>query len=169
MMNPFRGMTSGQRAIIIVKLVQTAVMLVAMVMMMLLAIQSAHADEESCKAARAYIPHKIGQVCLINGELQSCDGDRSWHLLTITNGGTVTLLAHLTYHEAEFARARELGEPATKVECDAAGARAAAEKREQEAHDAKDDAIIRAKAPNCHQGGDISRTAGDIKSAEVFQ
>jgi hypothetical protein len=77
-----------------------------------------YADEESCKTA-AETPNSA---------------DHSWHLLTITYGGTVTLLKDLTRHEAEFARARALGEPATVKECREI---AAAEKRRREAEEAE--------------------------------
>ena len=36
--------------------------------------------------------------------------DRSWHLLTQSEGGTVSLLKDLTKHECEFARDRVLNE-----------------------------------------------------------
>jgi hypothetical protein len=47
-------------------------------------------------------------------------GDRSWHLLTQTYGGTITLLRDLTKHECEFAMHRAKGEPATEEEIIAA-------------------------------------------------
>ena len=42
--------------------------------------------------------------------------DRSWHLLTQSYGGTVSLIRDLTKHECEFARARALHLPATDAE-----------------------------------------------------
>ncbi len=51
---------------------------------------------------------------------------RTWHLLTISEGGTVSLLKDLTKHQCEFSRARALGLPATDEE-------KAAEKKRREA------------------------------------
>src|ERR1039458_8712492 len=48
---------------------------------------------------------------------------RSWHLLTQTYGGTVSLLKDLTQHECEFAMHRAKGEPATEEELAAEAAR----------------------------------------------
>lgn len=91
----------------------------ALVFLMLLCpVTWCYADEESCKAAAE----------------PSNPADHSWHLLTITYDGTVTLLKGLTRHEAEFARARALDEPATVKECKEA---AAAEKRRREAEEAE--------------------------------
>lgn len=42
--------------------------------------------------------------------------DRSWHLMSVTYGGTVTLLKGLTHHEAEFMYDRLMGLPATEAE-----------------------------------------------------
>ncbi len=56
---------------------------------------------------------------------------RSWHLLTQTEGGTVSLIKDdLTKHECEFAMHRALGQPATDEEI--ASAKRAADKRAQE-------------------------------------
>jgi len=41
---------------------------------------------------------------------------RTWHLLTQSYGGTVSLIRDLTKHECEYARARALGLPATPEE-----------------------------------------------------
>jgi hypothetical protein len=83
--------------------------------LILMAFGVCHADTESCAAAR-----------------EKPNANRDWHLLTITEGGTVTLLKKLTHKEAEFARARALGEDATVEQCDATDARIADEKRRNE-------------------------------------
>lgn len=78
--------------------------------------------------------------------------DRSWHLMSVTYGGTVTLLKGLTHHEAEFMRDRLLGLPATAKEKAKAAADAAAEAKAEAVQDAADAVIIRAKAPSCSTG-----------------
>lgn len=66
-------------------------------------------------------------LCLRPGDPPGCvelkiDGvpvselERNWHLLTISNGGTVSLVKDLTKHECEFAMHRAKGEPATEEE-----------------------------------------------------
>lgn len=47
---------------------------------------------------------------------QEAAPDTSWHLLTKTEGGTVSLLKGLSKHECEFVRARMLGQAATDEE-----------------------------------------------------
>lgn len=111
------------------------------------------ADEQSCKAARA-----------------APSADHSWHLLTITEGGTVTLLKDLTRKEAEFARARALGTNATVEECDRADKEAAQEKRYYEAKAKIDEGILRAKAPKCPAGETQDKQAeASIRKAWVKQ
>jgi len=51
---------------------------------------------------------------------QTPDDAPTWHLLTQSEGGTVSLVKGLTKHECEFARARTLGLPATPAEEEAA-------------------------------------------------
>lgn len=69
--------------------------------------------------------------------------ERNWHLLTISYGGTVSLVKDITKHECEFAMHRVKGEPATEEEV------AAAQKRRENAW--------------------ATINPGDIKSAECFQ
>lgn len=40
----------------------------------------------------------------------------NWHIMTMSHGGTVSLVKNLTKHECEFMRARSLGLPATEEE-----------------------------------------------------
>jgi hypothetical protein len=100
----------------------------------------AHADEESCKAAR-----------------DPASSDHGWHLLVITNGGVVTLLKDLTHKEAEYSRARTIGTAATAKECDEADKREAERVRMEDERRKADEALIRAKAPKCPVG----ETEGD--------
>jgi hypothetical protein len=78
--------------------------------------------------------------------------DHSWHVLCITNGGTISLLKGLTKHEAEFTHDRALGLPATAEE------KAAAKKAREDADKAaalraqKEDAILRKHAIACPVG-----------------
>jgi hypothetical protein len=123
----------------------------AMIFLLLfLSATACRADEESCKAAAE--PANVR--------------DRSWHLLTITHGGTVTLLKGLTKHEAEFARARALNRPATVKECEEA---AADEKRRREAEAAREEAELREwkkTAPACPKAG-ASKTPDSTLAIEV--
>jgi hypothetical protein len=104
--------------------------------------------------------------------------DRSWHLLTQTYGGTVSLLKDLTQHECEFAMHRAKGEPATGEE------RAAEAARIKHIQDDYADWKHRCKTGqfsiefgDCegNGGGFYSSNEmhtigpGDIKSAECFQ
>ena len=102
-------------------------------------------------------------VALIVPSVAIADEDHSWHLLTQTYGGTVTLLKDLTKHECEFVRARALGLPATPEEEEEAKRNAAlkAEREEQWA-----------KHPLGPLGGPSSGhliTNNDVKSAECFR
>ena len=74
-----------------------------------------------------------------------CVVPRSWHLLTITEGGTVTLLKQLTKHECEFAMHRAKGEPATDEEIADAKRRAEEDRKAREEEYAK---LVREK-PYC--------------------
>jgi hypothetical protein len=116
------------------------------------------------------------------------DSAHSWHLMTITYGGKVSLVSHLTHREAEFMYNRIEGLPATDAEKRAAAqAAATANAAWDKAHpkcpkvgtsSARWDAWYKAH-PNdskCITWGvnftSISNSAisdGDIKTAEVFQ
>lgn len=61
--------------------------------------------------------------------------DRSWHLMSVTYGGTVTLLKGLTHHEAEFMYDRLMGLPAAATEKEAAKEKADDDRRLQELAD----------------------------------
>lgn len=106
--------------------------------------------------------------------------DRSWHLLTITYGGTVTLLKDLTKHECEFVMHRAKGEPATEEEITAAKARAERIAKEGALCQGKPNGPLYPESaggsPYCLEGSPITigtstrmTMPGDIKSAECFQ
>ena len=101
-------------------------------------------------------------VALIVPSVAIADEDHSWHLLTQTYGGTVTLLKDLTKHECEFVRARALGLPATPEEEEAK--RNAALKAEWEERKAKHPLGLLGAPSSGHL-----ITNNDIKSAECFQ
>lgn len=108
--------------------------------------------------------------------------DRSWHLLTQSEGGSVSLLKDLTKHECEFARHRALRQPATDQEV-------ATEKKRSDAM--WDEARDICAHPNKYQGsgghvdamcdangnaiglsyggGSSAVQPRDIRSAECFQ
>jgi hypothetical protein len=110
------------------------------------------------------------------------DSDRSWHLLTQSEGGTVSLLKDLTKHECEFAMHRTKGEPATDEEV-------AAEKKRDDARWAEAQDMCANPKKYEHTGGSIGAGCdssgkatgynyggigrvvqpGDIRSAECFQ
>jgi hypothetical protein len=48
--------------------------------------------------------------------ISGCAPSLTWHLLTKSRGGTISLIKNLTEHECQFARARVLGLPATDEE-----------------------------------------------------
>jgi hypothetical protein len=108
--------------------------------------------------------------------------DRSWHLLTQTYGGNISLLHKLTKNECEFSRARAKGLPATEEEKLNAFIQELNNQIEREKY--------KIEHPNCYNNEsnpDYSTTAikegclftgsgiatfyseGDIKSAECFQ
>jgi len=109
--------------------------------------------------------------------------DRSWHLLTQSEGGTVSLLKDLTKHECEFAMHRAKGEPATDQEVQ----KAIQDKIDEEAllaqareFCANPETPEPRRQKNCYQGvplfyfmnhnhGGNSTQPGDIRSAECFQ
>jgi hypothetical protein len=91
-------------------------------------------------------------VCMVPCPLS----DRSWHLLTQTEGGTVSLLKDLTKHECEFAMHRARGEPATEAEIAAA--------KERGRKRAEANARLSGSSGDGHY-----ILPGDIKSAECFQ
>lgn len=108
--------------------------------------------------------------CVDGGVWKECG---TWHLLTQTYGGTVSLLKNLTKHECEFAMHRVLGEPATDEQI--AKANKAAE---------QSDAAWKTEHPQCFlpnvtfadcwPGTPSSMsittvTAGTIRSAECFE
>ena len=83
---------------------------------------------------------------------KSDEAEHTWHLMTVTYGGTISLVSHLTHHEAEFMRNRLLGLPATSAETRIAAQYLAAQKKQAAVVQANDDAIIRKKAPACPVG-----------------
>lgn len=60
----------------------------------------ARADEPACPAWAIHINDK----CVGQGITQPADPDRSYHLLTISNGGTVSLIMDLTKRECDEAQ-----------------------------------------------------------------
>lgn len=116
--------------------------------------------------------------------------DQSWHLLTQSYGGTITLLKDLTQHECEFARARALGLPATdeekaaaKLKEDVMAAKTAEDNKWSEEHhctsytmstddpnERKDYGNGMCRIPSMFSisGWRLIRD-GDIKTAECFQ
>jgi len=126
-------------------------------------------------------------LCLMLAASPAIAEDRSWHLLTITEGGTVTLLRDLTKHECEFAMHRAMGQPATDEEIAAAARDAKLRSEQYEAADkacqGKPDGFLYPESvggsPICWGGkasGWMSTMAGghmispgDIRSAECFQ
>jgi hypothetical protein len=83
------------------------------------------------------LDRNIGKYALIGALITSvsafADEDRSWHLLTQSRGGTVSLLRDLTKNECDYARARMLGLPATEAE--------------QEAENRRDEKLYGAECP----------------------
>lgn len=90
-----------------------------------------------------------GIECGVPKQLQPVLVDRSWHVLAVTTGGTINLLKNLTKHEADFTCDRMMGRPATKAEKAAAKKAAEEEAKREAAEKARDDAIVRSKAPRC--------------------
>lgn len=103
-------------------------------------------------------------------------------LLTITYGGTVSVVKGLTKKQCEFASNRALGKPATKQEKRAAADRERAEQKRIhdwfEAHPKEKREIEEAAKGGTHYGAcgwgpygsclGSMPSAGDIKSAECF-
>lgn len=111
--------------------------------------------------------------------------DRSWHLFTQSQGGTISLLHKLTKHECEFAMNRALGRPATQEE------KAAVERaREMAVKEAEGFCAVNPNTNgkfsrysrgyiSCKDGktdgigaemsGPFHVSAGDIRRAECFQ
>src|ERR1700722_5251242 len=138
-----------------------------------------------CGAANA---QTIRQDCTPANPCTSAD-DRSWHLLTITEGGTVTLLKELTKHECEFAMHRARGEPATDEEKETARVREEARSKRdgqpcppdnatkddwllwQKAHPAAQGCVSQDGLGSTSWGGSYTFVIrpGTIKSAECFQ
>lgn len=85
--------------------------------------------------------------------------DHSYHLLTISNGGTVSINGPLTKAQCEFAKHRALGEPATDAEIAAADKTA----KDEETHYKAGIGVTAGTAPP------TIALPGDIKSAECFQ
>jgi len=113
-----------------------------------------HLHFESCKPAKKPAPKE----------------DRSWHALTITYGGTVSLLKGLTKHEADYTCDRAMGRPATRAEKEAAARfekeqlqKCAAEKAGRR----KPSLLTGSACINQSESAYVSE--GDIKSCEVFQ
>lgn len=110
--------------------------------------------------------------------------EHSWHLLTQTERGMISLLKDLTRHECEFARARALGLPATDEEKATANRQIEVEQREHEQRRAewlKSHSECNPSDPHkllpfpCSEDPYFSRSyvrmvsPNDIKSAECFQ
>lgn len=133
----------------------------------------------ACFAIIAIGLASIGWISLAQAE--DASSDRSWHLLTQSEGGTVSLLKDLTQHECEYAMHRAKGEPAT-----------AEEVREKEAQRKAADAAARKYCANLKPGDPLYASSGigcapdgsvvswgfssshyvepgDIASAECFQ
>jgi hypothetical protein len=104
-------------------------------------------------------------------------GDTSWHLLTQSRGGTVSLIKDLTKEACEFSRKRVLGLPATPQEEADQIARYKARREEADrlCQIHSDDYMVFQCTPDGHAkffwaesfGGMAS--AGDIILAECFQ
>jgi hypothetical protein len=109
----------------------------------------------------------------------SAQEDRSWHFLSQTYGGTISLLKDLTKHECDFLYARAYHNPATDEEKAAAELLKQRQKEERDRYEAAHpecqsktvDQII--KQPlTCTMRNTVQSymiTSGDIKSAECFQ
>jgi len=116
-----------------------------------------HSASIACLAFAAFIAFCTPAI---TGEGQ----ERSWHLLTQSEGGTVSLIKDLSQHECEFARARALHQPATE---DEKQAKREADERQHEA------AVATGRDPS--QGYVTYVTSpshvspGDIRTAECFQ
>lgn len=102
--------------------------------------------------------------------------DRSWHVLVVTVGGTVTLMKDLTEEEAKHTAAKLLGQPYTKEEIAAANKAEAVRKAieakchadEKKSIDAKE---VASRFPwYCGNSvGSWAAEASDIRLAEAFQ
>jgi hypothetical protein len=80
----------------------------------------------------------------------------TWHLLTKSHVGTISLLKNLTEHECQFARARALGLPATPEEI--------------EARKADDEKWFKDNpGATVRPGGVYTVSDGDIETAECFE
>ncbi len=107
----------------------------------------------------------------------SAQEERSWHFLSQTYGGQISLLRDLTKHECDFLYARAYHNPATEEE--KRGAEIMAQRRREE------NEKYRAEHPECTATKDnlfppiscaiqnnvasYMITSGDTKSAECFQ
>lgn len=115
--------------------------------------------------------------------------DTSWHLMTQTESGTVTLVKNLSKHECDFMMHRARGEPATPAEWAAQKSRrdtydagwkkwAADNKCDPAGNAGTSSASFKASNGTCFRGGEFSDSGvdffhivqpSDIKSAECFQ
>ena len=130
-----------------------------------------YAMSESAKWAKRAI--WAGFALLTFAGSASAQEDRSWHLLTQTRGGTVSVVGHLTQHECDVSRLHLLNQPATDEEKETA--RQASEKMfaaaNQQCATSGSDAYVHCKDGKASsivtQMGTVD--PGDIKSAECFQ
>jgi hypothetical protein len=105
-------------------------------------------------------------VMLLTITTATAQEDRSWHFLSQTYGGTISLLKDLTKHECDFLYARAYHQPTTDEE------KEAAELLRQRQKVAKDKCfatpgIVSIECSYSPQAYMV--TSGDIKSAECFQ
>jgi len=120
----------------------------------------------------------------VNGDVIECRQlspppaaeDRSWHVLVVTYGGTVSLLKGLTRQEAEHARAKLLGIPYTPEEVAAAKKAAAREAAARAKCEAENKRLAASSGPwasvtlGCGNGlGFVEVNPADVQRAEVFQ
>lgn len=125
----------------------------------------------------------VSLILLTSPGAAAGEPDRSWHLLTVSEGGNVSLLRDLTRAECEFAMHRAKGEPATSEEV-------AAEKSFEQAirqdawlmcHEHPTETYVGDEwgtQASCDKGRVMTYTysrrtfglsSGNIKSAECFQ
>lgn len=99
--------------------------------------------------------------------------ERSWHLLTQTYGGTISLLKDLTKEQCEFALNRAKGLPATAEEKE--GERLLEQRRKEardrfeQEHPGYDDAMTALQKNILFALPTYNITSGDMRTAECFQ
>jgi|SRR6202035_873404 len=101
--------------------------------------------------------------------------DASWHFLSQTYGGTISLIKNLTKTECDFLYDRAMHLPATDDERDAAKRldkeRQEAREKFDKEHPGKGDIgdLLGAITRNIEQTQSYMITSGDIKTAECFR